>query len=279
MSSGLTEPEVNCLRSVQQAADALGVPIVAVGANARRLAFDIPNGITLHRITTDWDFGVRVPDWNVFRQLRERLLEQHYGFSPGMQEHQLTHEATGIRIDVVPFGGLENDGRIYWPDSGFAMNVLGFSEAFENATEIEISPGFHIAVATVQLQVALKFFAHADRKQETDRDLSDLWHVIRNYSASGRETELFDSPLSSLVNDGFDWEYAGSLLLGRDVSRACKPSTVARLLPILAGLTDAYSPDLDKLISGWPSSKQEDEERRRVSSSFLWLLRGLQLPR
>lgn len=202
--SQLSNSELECLRSVRRAADELGIPIIAVGANARRLVFDSPTRIPIHRITTDWDFGVRVPNWTVFHQLRTKLIDQSDSFTQGPYEHRLVHKATAINIDLVPFGGLENEGEIKWPGSDLKMNVFGFADAYENAVELELAQGFRLAVATIPLLVALKFFAFADRWQETDRDLLDVWHVMRHYLSGEREAELFDEPLSSIVTEDFD---------------------------------------------------------------------------
>jgi predicted nucleotidyltransferase len=275
----LSEAEIDCLRSLLKAAAELDVPIIAVGATARWLVFNLPNGIPLHRTTTDWDFGVRVADWTVFQKLRQRLLEQPDPFSEGRHQHELNHKASGIRMDLLPFGGLENDGRIRWPDTAFEMTVFGFSDALANAIQVELSPDLRLPVASVPLLVALKFFAFADRKSVTDRDLSDLWHVIQNYVVTGRESELFDPPLSAVVDEQFDWGHAGSLLLGYDVGRASRAITAEQLIPILQGLTDPYAKDIAPLISRRWSAEDEESERQRVSASFFWLLKGLQAAR
>jgi len=279
MNYQLTSAELNCLRSLQQAAADLGIPFFAVGATARWLAFNLPNDIPLHRTTTDWDFGVRVADWGIFNQLRQKLIAQADPFRQGRREHELIHNASGIKIDLVPFGGLENDGRIRWPNTEAEMNVFGFSEAFENAVQLDLAPDLKLSVATVPLLVALKFFAFADRKDDMDRDLSDLWHVVQNYILEGRESELYDEPLSLIVDETFDWEYARPLLLGYDVGRACQPATVQRLGPILQELTDPYSKYIHRLIPSSASAEREATERQRVSVSFFWLMKGLQLPR
>lgn len=279
MKPQLSEAEIDCLRSLLKAAAELGVPVIAVGATARWLVFNLPNDIPLHRTTTDWDFGVRVADWTVFQHFRQRLLEQSDPFTAGRHQHELNHKASGIRIDLVPFGGLENDGRILWPDTAFEMTVFGFSDALANAVAVELAPDVKLPVASVPLLVALKFFAFADRKNETNRDLFDLWHVMRNYVVDGRESEPFDPPLSEVVDDQFEWDHVGSLLLGYDVGRASHETTIEKLIPILQGLTDAYAKDISPLISRPESEEEEETERQRVSASFFWLLKGLQVSR
>ena len=279
MKTPLSEIEIDCLRKLLNTAADLGVPIVAVGATARWLAFNLPNGIPLYRTTTDWDFGVRVPDWKSFEELRRALLAQSDYFSSGRQEHEIHHRASGIRIDLVPFGGLENEGRIRWPDSALEMTVFGFSDAMESAVSLNLAPDVNLPVASVPLLVALKLFAFADRKNRTNRDLSDVWHIIQNYTIDGRESELYDPPLSAAVDEGFDWGHAGPLLLGYDVGRASREKTVERLIPVLHDLTNPYCQGISSLVSQTRSADEEESDRRRIAESFRWLLNGLQTSR
>jgi len=278
MMHQLTQDELDCLRSLKQAADELGIGVLAVGASARQLVFDAPHGIKFHRSTKDWDFGVRVPDWSTFIRLRSRLIEQPDSFTAGQFGHQLIHQRTGTPVDLVPFGGVENDGRISWPDNSFEMNVFGFSDAYEKATIIVLAPDLSLRAATTPLHVALKLFAFADRKNEMDRDLRDLWHIISNYVVKGREADLCDEPLSLLIDEDFDWgEFSPPLLAGFDMRRACNPATIERLAPIVRGLSDPYSADINPLLTRYSSAEQEEKERRRVSSCFAWMRKALQL--
>ncbi len=112
MNDQITDTELNCLRSLLRAAEGVGIPVFAVGASARWLVFNLPNKIPLHRTTTDWDFGVCVSDWDAFRQLCERLKAQADAFVQGRYEHELVHVSSRTKIDLVPFGGLEDDGHI-----------------------------------------------------------------------------------------------------------------------------------------------------------------------
>jgi predicted nucleotidyltransferase len=257
----------------------LAIPIFAVGASARWLVFNLPNDIPLHRTTTDWDFGICVSDWSGFRQLRDRLRAQSDPFAQGRYEHELIHVSSGTKIDLVPFGGLEDDGHIRWPVSGTQMNVFGFSDALENAIQVDLAADLKLPVATIPLLVALKLFAFSDRKNQDDRDLSDLWHVVENYPLEGRESELVEEPLSQIVDEYFDWEFARPLLLGFDVGRACQRATVARLLPIVDELGDPYCGAIYRLIHRPASAEWEEKERHRVSTSFLWLVKGMRTSR
>ena len=63
------------LRDFARITNRINVPFVIVGAGARLLVFDWKYELSSTRTTTDWDMGVRVPDWNVFRQLKETLVQ------------------------------------------------------------------------------------------------------------------------------------------------------------------------------------------------------------
>jgi len=279
MKTPLSEIEIDCLRALLNTAAELRIPLIAVGATARWLVFNLPNNIPLHRTTTDWDFGVCVPNWTSFQELRQALLALSGHFTPGNYEHEIHHPESGMRIDLVPFGGVEKDGRIRWPDSAFEMTVLGFSDAVENAVELNIAPDVNLPVASVPLLVALKLFAFADRKNHTNRDLSDVWHIIQNYSIEGRESELYDPPLSSVIDEDFDWDYSRSLLLGFDIAHASQGKTVERLIPVLQDLTDPFCPGISTLVSPGRSAEDEEAKRLRIADSFRWLLKGLRSSR
>jgi predicted nucleotidyltransferase len=278
MKPNLTEAESACLHDLKNVADQLGLPILIVGAMARQLIFDGPNGIRPYRFTEDWDFGVKVDSWGSFSKLKAALLDTKR-FEPTPREHRLTH-TTGIDVDLVPFGGLEAHGLIVWPESGSEMNVTGFSEAYTKGIEIELLKGLSIRAATTPLQVALKFIAFADRWNRTDRDITDLWHFMRHYARVEDLVRLYEEPMAShlTVDENFDYNSnLGPLLLGFDVASACGPEIVAQLMKAAETLADPYSKYVKPLIAGYRSQDEEDAERHRVSASFEWLHRGIEL--
>ena len=277
MKLTLSQNELECLRDLQRGASAHAIPIVAVGASARQLVFDTPHGIARHRSTNDWDFGVRVANWEAFAQLRKMFTEQGGAFNVGDDEHRLVHLKTGIRIDLIPFGGLENDGRIRWPDGGLEMTVLGFSDALEHAIEVDLGENVRLKVATTPLLVALKIFAFYDRHKETHRDLDDLWHVMRNYPIEGQEFRFFEEPTAAMIGEAFNWDFAGIVLLGIDVARACSSNTTRQMIDIVATLCDPYSGLISPLVRPVYSVEDEETQRRQISNSFDWLRRALQL--
>lgn len=90
--------------------------MMIVGAGARLLSFDLPLNLTHGRSTTDWDIGVQLDSWEAFREFRERACATG-GFGGTRIPHRLMHRATGIPLDIVPFGGIAENDTICWPDA------------------------------------------------------------------------------------------------------------------------------------------------------------------
>lgn len=280
MNPAITDAEIACLRDLSRVAAELGLPIVAVGAMARQLVFDGPRGLTPHRSTTDWDFGVRVDGWESFGRFKDALVTPG-SFAPTLVAHKLTH-LQGVNIDLVPFGGLAADGRIRWPESGHAMNVSGFAEAYALSVEVELGDALAIRAATTPHQVALKLVAFAERRDGTDRDLSDLLHFLRHYDHGESGGRAFEEPFLSRLAMEENFDYAGNLgplLLGYDVACACQHTTILQVAQAAELLLDPYSKYISQLIPRSTGARDEQTERRRACDRFAWLLRGIDLAR
>lgn len=107
-----------------------------------------------------------------FNQLKTRLLEA--GFSQHRDRvYQLNIiDSAGMpwEIDIVPFGGItQNNNEIAWPpEQNVVMNVMGFTEAFENAVTVRISevPNLEIKVASPAGMLILKLISWIERAPE-----------------------------------------------------------------------------------------------------------------
>ena len=168
---------------VSEAAAALGVPIIVVGASARDMVMHHGYGAPIERATQDVDFGIQLPGWNAFNVLKAKLKER--GFTSGRVQHRL-YSAGGTPIDIVPFGGNQNeDAQIHWPPEGDkVMNVLGFQEACDNALQVRIRqhPVLDIPVASPEGMVLLKLVAWTDRSSDVrTKDASDLLYLVLHY--------------------------------------------------------------------------------------------------
>jgi predicted nucleotidyltransferase len=276
MSRQLSKAELECIGTVSRLAEKLAIPIFVIGASASELAFNSPHGIPPHRSTRDWDFGVQVESWAAFTKFKEALLGTGQFRADAIREHRLLNIA-GIPIDLVPFGGLEIDGQIRWPGSGSMMDVIGFSDACEHCAKVDVAANLRLNVALPPLLAALKLLAFADRKDTTDRDILDVWHLMTHYLEAGESHRIWEEPIASALGEEYDWRNASACVLGYDVARDCRPATVARLLPIVATLSDPFSRYVGPLIRPLLSQEEEMKNREEVAERFGWLKRGVEI--
>ena len=274
----ISQREVEALRDLVAAADSVQAPLVTVGATARQLVFNDRYGIASHRSTTDWDFGVFVADWAAFSRLKHVITAAgRFKVTPG-NEHRILHLRTGVEIDLIPFGGVENDGVIQWPGGGQVMNVTGYEDALSLAEEIAPASDLRLRVATVPLLAVLKLFAAADRASHTDRDLTDLDHLLVQYPTAGREGDVWEWPLAEMA-DELDWDFLGAFLLGADIGIACRIATLERLDPLVAEFGNPFGRFSRLAARNAVSDGDELRRRNRWAHRFVWLRHGMRLAR
>jgi len=216
-------------------AKALDINYLVVGAMARDLVLVHGFGANIERGTRDVDFGINIANWDEFKALMERLFAADYNADKN-RAHRLyytdgsSHE---WEIDIVPFGEIaDTDNNIYWPPKQQSvMNVRGFSEAFANALQVQISedPEIVIPVASPAGICLLKLIAWLDR--ETDlrsKDASDFIYLVETYS---KIPEIFDALYDQdyIEIQGWDETKASSMKLGKDTSEIASRDTKAFL--------------------------------------------------
>ncbi|MFQ5632331.1 MAG: nucleotidyl transferase AbiEii/AbiGii toxin family protein, partial [bacterium] len=226
------------------------------------------------RTTGDWDFGVKVNSWDEFNKLRLALLQgPNTMFKPSKILQRLIH-ASGIPIDLVPFGELARpDGTILWPDDEIEMTVLGFNEAFAHADWIELDKEVEIPVVSIPALVVLKFFSFADRKRIDD--LRDIEFILKNYLQYENENRIFEELAKELSNATMKYEQAGPFLLGKDAGDMCSPQTLSQLLPLLVSLTNPYSDEIQGLVGSFGNIDAEEKRRNEIASLFISFREGI----
>ena len=136
LPSGLVE----LYADINEHAKKLAIDFLVVGAMARDMVLVHGFGSNIERGTRDVDFGINVASWDEFNALRDSLLQVGY-VSDVRIIHRLTcedEEGLPWEIDIVPFGEIADaSNSINWPPKqDFAMNMCGFSEAFEHALDV-----------------------------------------------------------------------------------------------------------------------------------------------
>ena len=210
----------------------LGVDFLVVGATARNMVLVYGYGATEERGTTDVDFGIHVASWGEFSALRDRLLEA--GYKPDAHRiHRLSYEdKEGLpwEIDIVPFGEIAGNGHsISWPpEHDVVMNVLGFSEAFEHALDVQISedPDIVIPVASPAGLCLLKLVSWLDRDMGLRvRDAIDFEYMIRSYTKIPEIRDAVYDEEGQMEAQGLDQTKASAMKLGQDSRKISSSAT------------------------------------------------------
>jgi len=227
------------MRHVDQVARSLNLRYFVAGALARVILLEHVHGQRPGPATRDIDFGVTVKDWPTFQSLKNGLIETGaFETAPGtVQRLFYVRNIHRPWIDLVPFGGIEQDGRmIAWPpDRAMVMNVAGFSEAADAAVEVEVLPGHTVAVASLPSLAVLKLITWFDRWPENrGKDAQDFFHILSRYAEAGNMDRLYDSEQELMARADFDPDLAGAGLLGREAAALCLPETAALITQLFS---------------------------------------------
>lgn len=218
LSNKLPAEQVSIIRQVVRAAESQRLRLFIVGAQARDLLLQYVYDLPVHRATNDIDFGIIIKNWDEFTKLREDLIA-YKKFQPHRTMRQRLVHSSGLLIDLIPFGNLEEvSGQISWPpDFSIVMSTVGFREAYDNSAEVRIADDLIVRVASLAGLALMKIIAWDDRRFE--RDAQDLGLIMRHYLAAGNESRIYSEKgdCVDLLDEDFDYEKASARTLGRDV--------------------------------------------------------------
>jgi predicted nucleotidyltransferase len=249
------------------------IDILLIGATARDLLLFYAHGIKAARSTEDIDLAIAVASWNIFEKLRKSLLSSEFFQPHSSGMHKILYRKQ-MTIDLIPFGGLENaDGTISWPPNGdTVMSVLGFREALESSIEVLLPSDQKIAVVSLPMLAVLKILSWAERRAYTPRkDAFDLMLILQNYLNAGNSERLYGEAAQLLEDPGFDYEYAGAWLAGKDAADIIKThSSKANRIEKAVRLILAPEIDPDGPLRLIAELKTSDPERFiKMLSAFL----------
>lgn len=234
--TGKIDPQtVVTITAVHEVTVALELPYIIVGATARDLVLHYGYGTPVQRATKDIDFAVEVDSWRDFENVRDKLIEK--GFSEDSRVlHRLT-SPTGGPIDIVPFGGVEQDhSSIAWPPDGErVMNVRGFQEASDNAQQVTLNndPEVICRVVTPEGLMILKLISWADRASELrQKDAGDLSYLLTTYYQIRNVKEDIYNDENARESEKYDWnpDLAACCLLGKECRKIATIETSTEIL-------------------------------------------------
>ncbi len=265
------------LTLVAKITDTLKMDFFVIGATARDIIFNLIHGIEIQRGTNDIDFSVRVKSWDDFTKLTDALVENN--FSPSKIIHKFTYKSIPS-IDIIPFGEISIDSAsIKWPDrEAKEMSIIGFEECYQDSESVRIqtNPPLNIKIASTRGLVLMKLISWKDGFPSRSRDALDILYIIKNYIEAGNMVRL-QSEHSDLVNERFDYELTGAILLGRDISAISNPQTLELLINILEEeiKNEGNSKLISDMMIGTSIISQRDEMIKHNSNLLQNLLLGL----
>lgn len=229
------------ISEVIQASQALGFPLLLVGATARILLLENVYGLNAGRATYDIDFAFAVDNWEQFETLKAYLIANKQCFKHERMLQRLYMALDGFEqpfnIDLIPFGVIEHQpNKIAWPpDKSIVMNVAGYNDALIASAPIEIGRNAVINVASLPGIAILKIFAWSDRGHDDPKDAIDLVLLLRSYHEAGNQDRIYVDATNALEEVDYDIELAGAWLLGSDAAHMASPETSAGLRILLTG--------------------------------------------
>ena len=175
-----------------------------------------------------------------YADLKSYLIDIE-GFT-GYKENEFVFIWTDkTQVDLIPFGDLEREGIVTVKGTGFtSMNVEGFREVFEQASEEIETENQRFKVCTLPGIVILKLIAWDDRPEVRKDDIDDIAEIIKNYFHLNDE-KIFEHH-SDLFTDEIELDEIASQFLGREIGKIISgnPKLIKRINGILEnGLADS----------------------------------------
>ncbi|GJD20910.1 hypothetical protein RIVM261_058660 [Rivularia sp. IAM M-261] len=182
-------------------------------------------------------------------------------------QHKFIHIATGIEIDIVPFGAIgQPNQKIQWVD-GNQMNVLGLNEAFSMA-ELQKIEELEIKVISVMAFIVLKLIAWNDRKAR--KDLEDIYFILDKYDIIDILSEE-NQDLQGIVE-----HEAAAFFLGCEIKRTFSQTVINEIEQILTKILQKQNVLFPQLISLIFDQDEWDAQFYTIVAKFEALQKGIE---
>lgn len=218
------------------------------------------------RATRDVDIALALSGWDLYEQLAEAF--------PAASDTGVTFRIAGLVVDLLPFGEVEDpEGEVLPPTREDTISVWGFTEIFNAARPLPITPSLSIRCPTVPGYTAAKLAAWLDRSVWGEsKDANDLALCVHWYQESvAVQDRLYESARGQgiLIAEGADFPLAAARLLGLDVADLIGPERLSELLGRWPGNIEVFVRNF--AIPAATSATQESRRREIIQA----LTRGL----
>jgi predicted nucleotidyltransferase len=193
------------------------------------------------------------------------LGSEQFSQSQGPAIHRLRHKETGLPLDIVPFGDIENKDRtIRWPpEHDTVFDCFGAKEAFKASIPVQLPNNVSLRVASIPALALLKIAAWQDRKHtHGGRDAGDLLLFVGNYLDCNNLDRAAQDHADLFTVDDYDHEATGARLLGRDVAGLLDKQSIKHVLSILVLQAKTDGP----LLLAQQSGLDLEKARRLIGS-------------
>lgn len=197
--------------------------ILVIGAAARDLVIHSLVEQKSPRVTLDVDVAVAVGGHGDVATFTAGLPPSPIGTH--------TYTAHGVRVDVVPFGGIEHERHVTFRD-GHELDVTGIAEALRTSVEVTLPAGTRVKVASLPAQAVLKVFAWRDRRFDSTKDARDLWTILSASSEGPYGDETWADEMALEATD-YDIILAGPFRAGRLAAGPFDDRAAAHVLAVL----------------------------------------------
>jgi predicted nucleotidyltransferase len=166
------------------------------------------------RTTRDIDYCVYVKDPATWNMLTEYLIKEE-GFKRDEKEPYRFY--FGEIVDLIPFGGIEENGEAILTNPTTELSVYGCKEVTEEAVLIEGT----FKVVTLAGLCVMKLIAYNEKPGSRAKDIDDFFFLVKNYHEIAGE-ELFDGNYDDLLEGDFEMQIASARMLGRHMTAILK---------------------------------------------------------
>lgn len=172
------------------------------------------------RTTRDIDYCVYVKDLATWNMLIEYLINEE-GFIRDAKEPYRFHY--GEIVDLIPFGGIEENGEVILTNPTTELSVYGCKEVTEEAVLIEGT----FKVVTLAGLCVMKLIAYNEKPSSRAKDMDDFFFLVKNYHEIAGE-ELFDGDYDDLLEGDFEMQIASARMLGRHMTPILKKNNALK---------------------------------------------------
>ena len=204
----IKETYKDIFEALERALKRFDINFYLIGAQSRDVW---TNHLSLEKRTTrDIDYCVLVKDHETWKMLNEYLINEE---KFKRDEEKPYRFYFGEIVDLIPFGGIEEDGEVILDNPTTELSVYGCKEVTEDAVVIE----GNFKVVTLPGLCIMKLVAYNEKPDSRAKDFDDYLFLVKNYHEIAGE-ELFAGNYDDLIKDDFEMQTASARMLGRHMT-------------------------------------------------------------